>query len=267
MHYFYSGEMPELLKNSNFEKLTDFLQEQPTVTLRQLKTVFPEKNFERFLDQMIQLGFVRREDRRYSLDFPIYEEKIPLVEILGLQEERLETADLVRICYEVIEALKQRTYFFALTDKQRLPMYFEAGNQIRFYSVLYQRNSCALPVYFTNNREGRTEKNPLELQQLIGDVNEEYFFDQVEVILERSNKQRKIRESIFLKALLETQILQEETNQVRVPVISSEKESFGLELDSIPTFRLFCLLDYLMNKLGQESLTFLIKDEKEEKSH
>lgn len=43
--------------------------------LRELKQNFPEKNFEKILDQLIDAGIITRKDRRYQVAFPIYSTK------------------------------------------------------------------------------------------------------------------------------------------------------------------------------------------------
>ena len=76
MEFFYSSHyqgIQKIIDSELFLKLILFLkkQQKPPI-LRELKQNFPEKNFEKILDQLIDAGIINRKDRRYQVAFPIY---------------------------------------------------------------------------------------------------------------------------------------------------------------------------------------------------
>lgn len=63
--------------------------QQHEIILRELKTKFPQKKFEHFLDQLIEEKLVLRENRRYMLNFPIFNNEKDLTESQNITNELL----------------------------------------------------------------------------------------------------------------------------------------------------------------------------------
>lgn len=261
MQFFYQ-KMERFVHDDRFVKLVEHIQGPQAPTLRQLKAAFPDPGFEKFLDKLIEHELIVRKDRRYYLGFPIYSQKE-----IQAQQEQLETSrffgetDTNQLLLSIYEQIKKKTYFFAVGDGIRLPAFYQAGNKtLQFYTVSYQNTSeTSLPIYFANNRNGEEDLNDPQLQQMIGDVNEEYFFDQVAVILEKIPNKR-IRRSIFLEALLETKMIkpQDTSYQLLIPVIPEKAETAFPEVESLSVLQLFLLADLLLSKQELQQINFLV---------
>ncbi len=91
-----------------------------------------------------------------------------------------------------------------------------------------QQMANTLPHYFQAIGQQEARFYP-ELTQTIGDVDPEYFLDQVQVILEKVARQRKIRPSIFLTALHETNLL---TPEVPYEVKAYQTDHTYVQLES-----------------------------------
>ncbi|MGV1139207.1 DUF1803 domain-containing protein [Enterococcus hirae] len=81
MNYFYSQNHQQLLSklvnNAVFPTLIEYLHhhQEEDIILRELKKNFDHPKFEAFLDQLIDENLIKRENRRYKLNFPIFEEE------------------------------------------------------------------------------------------------------------------------------------------------------------------------------------------------
>ncbi|MGL9902946.1 hypothetical protein IGJ51_000068 [Enterococcus sp. DIV0802c] len=99
------------------------------------------------------------------------------------------------------------TYFYA-TLEDLIPVTRQvAGNEnYRFVSLNYHNKlSYSLANYFyLQKKQLPVPSEFLKLVELIGDVNETYYFDQVEVIIERiqAQKYKNRRSSIFFDSLI-----------------------------------------------------------------
>ncbi len=247
MNYFYSNDKKSTIEKRIMEPFfSEFVAYMDTnksneIILRELKKEFPQKKFEQFLDQLIQEKLVTRENRRYTLHLPIFsnesmEDEIEettqkiLDQLLELTKEEQQLAmgeEIWRYCFE-----EDDDYFYAVTS-ETLPIDKQsAGNDsYQFVSLNYQTK---LPVTLANYFYLQKQQLPIPkdfilLAQTIGDVNETYFFDQVEVIIERIKKQKykKRRPSIFFDALVLSDTLKIE-EEIQLPIISSREDKISL---------------------------------------
>ncbi|MCM6922452.1 DUF1803 domain-containing protein [Enterococcus faecium] len=88
--------------------------------------------------------------------------------------------------------------------------------------------------FFVQKNQLPVTKAFKELAELIGDVNESYFFDQIEVIVDRirKNKYKNRRPSIFHQSLLVTNTIKEEESfTLELPIV--EKNNFEIELPTL----------------------------------
>lgn len=98
MNYFYSQNHQQLLSklvnNAVFPTLIEYLHhhQEEDIILRELKKNFDQPKFEAFLDQLIDENLIKRENRRYKLNFPIFEEETYQKEI-----EEAAPADTMRL--------------------------------------------------------------------------------------------------------------------------------------------------------------------------
>lgn len=242
MQYFYSLENErKLIEHPLFQPMIDYLIEQGSqeVILRQLKKAFPQKKMEHFLDQMIDSGLIIRENRRYRCAFPVYDQGDFQTEINQLTKELINelmkqpehlrnlflSEEIWDFCHETTSP-----YFYATTFSVPTIVRLEAGNEnYRFVTLNQGENVVSLPTYFHLQKQQTPLSEEFQaLGQLIGDVNETYFFDQIEVIIERicENKYKKCRKSIFLDALLLAGVVvQQEQYQLLLPVTEDRNDA------------------------------------------
>lgn len=206
-----------LSRQHYFDSLSDYLYQHPQVTLRDLVKVFSEAGFSRYLEACIEAGLILREERRYRLALPVFtreeQEQIRLSEAvqstLGAWGKEAET--IAGIFEEKRIALTEN---FA-------PYFVENGTTLLRYSRVADEDLalCSASVgdlqekdlagYFSANRIVSEPEVYAPLRRLIGDVDEDYFMQQTGWIVSRVLRGKKPRDSIFLNALLMTEIVAE----------------------------------------------------------
>ena len=279
MNYFYSNskkkKLGKIIEQPIFSEFVAYMYEnqQHEIILRELKTKFPQKKFEHFLDQLIEEKLVLRENRRYMLNFPIFNnekdltesqnitnELLPQLREVSQEEQQLAMGEEVwRYCFE-----GEEDYFYGTTADILLVNKVSAGNEeYQFISVNHEKE---LPVTLANYFYIQKEQLPMpknftDLAHTIGDVNEPYFFDQIEVILERIQKQKykKRRPSIFFDALvLSATIETNEIEEIRLPILhpSEEKIVFPvLDTKIVPAERAYIKRKVYESLIAKLSLT------------
>ena len=222
MNYFYSQNHQQLLSklvnNAVFPTLIEYLHhhQEEDIILRELKKNFDQPKFEAFLDQLIDENLIKRENRRYKLNFPIFEEETYQKEIEEAAAQILQAIShlsqtekqlvMGNECWQEC-FVSNSTYFYA-TLEDLIPVTRQvAGNEnYRFVSLNYHNKlSYSLANYFyLQKKQLPVPSEFLKLVELIGDVNETYYFDQVEVIIERiqAQKYKNRRSSIFFDSLI-----------------------------------------------------------------
>ncbi|OJG93703.1 hypothetical protein RV17_GL001345 [Enterococcus thailandicus] len=254
MNYFYSPKnkvYQKLVADPLFSPVITYLNEQPEpVILRELKKVFPQRKFEHFLDQLIEAGLILREERRYKLNFPIFtENEASYQEIIANQVQRLSEQlskfSQVEQQFIVGETLWSTCFeednqaFYGYEGEGETTRKTIAGNEdYQFVSISTTENfPVTLANYFFVQKNKPTQfPNFFSLATLLGDVNESYYFDQVEVIIERVrlNKFKNRRPNIFLESLIQTKTIQAEpTFELLLPVLESKKELTAIQFTEI----------------------------------
>ncbi|MFV0557200.1 MAG: DUF1803 domain-containing protein [Enterococcus sp.] len=191
-------------------------QSEEAPTLRQLKATFKQPNFEKCLEEFIDAGWVLRRDRRYFLIIPWYSMKEIEQMQAKLKDEvqhfmSKEEAEQGRLLFTYFQRLELNKTLYGVDEAGVLGNLFCAGNQgVKLLTMTkttaYEKT---LPCFFAHNRQVDQAALFGPLDQLLGDVDEEYFFDQVELILSRVQKRKKNRPSIFLEALEATAVVAE----------------------------------------------------------
>jgi hypothetical protein len=293
-YYFQQKNQKKLEKLVNdplFHQIISYFQKHQTeeIILRELKKTFQQKNFEQFLEEMIQYQLIRREDRRYYLEIPFFEAevsgKIRKVAKSFAQEQADQVENQLFLYGEYLwNSLFQAEehYFFGVIDATE--SFFEKqryGNEQLSFVSIHQKNTQPIDFasYFAAMEETSGENLPeayQPLQELIGDVDNHYFAAQCYRIIRAVLKNRRIAEkrNIFLEALVMTKqlIKTEEGWQLETPVIQSETadekpliSSYLAEYDQMAdenqrvfskmTFYQCCLMSYLKE---EDSLSYFI---------
>ncbi|MEI5992534.1 DUF1803 domain-containing protein [Candidatus Enterococcus mansonii] len=233
---YYYGENRQLhtiISDPLFNRIVDyFLDHQGAeVILRQIKTDFSnETNLEHFLDKLIKHNLLERKNRRYSLTFPIYNEKKTIeipdsinksIEVLG--QDRCTRFFIFGEWLWSFLFAEEQDYFFGVVDSlSQQPVFLtkkEVGNNdFKFISISHENSQpFDLATYFMC----LSSRKPLPatfqpLQNLIGDVDIDYFVTQTKKII-RATKRNKIKNSkrnIFQEALLLTNDLKKDANGI-----------------------------------------------------
>lgn len=255
-------KVQQRLDRLEYQELLDYFRRlQEPVILREIRKNFPEhKHLDKDLEFLIEQGIVSRIERRYKLSVPLLtnyptDEKVnafvhesnnqysPEELLVWLGEEvwsdQLRSTVAVdfplakRNCLEN-EAFRLVTINQGGTLTETLPNYFETIEQ---------------PTLFPT------------LAPLIGDVNLEFFMNQITLILERVLAMKAPRrKSIFLESLVTSQLIAEQPDwHVSIPVY---EESFSLpQLPKEQNETAFFFSRQLAERLlgDQASFTYLIK--------
>ena len=245
----------DLQTKAAFAPLMNFLLGNPNCTLRQLTAEFPEKSFIKYLESCIQVGWFKRENRRYSIALPIYglkeyQEGSQSLAITQLRTElmALAPAELATVCQNVMSAQPERAYF--VNGDFPLGTLHHGGLpcELQVFSISTQENSQDLAGFFEANRHLAEPVVYQKLRELIGDVDEEYYFQQVQWILSRVIKERPQKASIFLESLKLTGVLAEEKLQVPYLRRITEKTSLIDKITGLNYWELTILLGSIVEK-------------------
>ncbi|KAF1296474.1 hypothetical protein BAU15_15235 [Enterococcus sp. JM4C] len=256
MNYYYNGpkakQYADVVKHPLFGPFIRYMVDyrEQRLILRQINTEFSGKNFEKFLDKLIALDLVVRENRQYSLGFPIFNDQIDdekkaeiaavvaaLTEVVLAESEENRSAILGEIVWP--ELLSEQEYFYGVVGEANFYTKSIVGNQsIQLVSLaLEDQRPVTLPDYFALIHQ-QTELPTVfvPLNQLLGDVNEEYFINQVEMLLEKLEKGRlrTRRRNIFLESLVETGVVnQKEELQLNWPAWGNSQLNQSSLVDTI----------------------------------
>lgn len=179
-----------LARQDFFQALIPYLQEHEEVTLRQIKRDFPEEGqVDKRLESYIQAGYIKRENRRYTLGLPLLES------LENLQQDQETFVDDQTDLYHALEKV---TYEEVLGNQT---------NQVRIREhVSFLRNDLSLASYFYQVRH----QYPLTAQQqalfqILGDVNVEYALKYLTTFLLKFTRKDRViqrRSDIFVDSLV-----------------------------------------------------------------
>ncbi|WP_265457082.1 DUF1803 domain-containing protein [Enterococcus sp. HY326] len=270
-------ELQKLAADPLLTQLFDYLWENRAkeIILRQLKQQFSEGRFEKMLEASVKAGWIERKDRRYRL----------LVPVVKTAEKLDETSELL----SVIEALKKisleeqsaflyyfyqeqltEDYLFLTETKQNFFELRQAGNDsgLLFFHLIQRANyESELVDYFSFSGSGQAVPKVLEpFETLLGDVNPEYFFNQVEHIFEKvaKGKGTKLRPSVFLQAASLSEWITTDFSAIKLVKLPEIDQQLRKILNKVLTFpsssqknyEKLLLLDFFMEKLAFKSLKF-----------
>lgn len=198
----------QIVTDPFYKQLVTYLLEQETPpTLRQLKEAFPASKLEKKLERCIRAQLIIRENRRYftTITYDAVQSNQTTVDdwVAKLMAKPIKPAQL----YTLAKDFQQQKWIGFLPETLDFcyPATLETS-QLGMDAYSTQQMANTLPHYFQAIGQQESRFYP-KLTQTIGDVDPEYFLDQVQVILEKVARQRKIRPSIFLTALHETNLI------------------------------------------------------------
>ena len=178
-----------LTRQPFFKDLINFLDQHDDVILRQIKAQFPDQPVDKLMEEYIKVGFILRENKRYTLNLPF-----------------LESADLVDLDQEVFiredsaiyQELKAKVFQTELLNTTNAAILIEETD--------FERNAQTLSNYFYKvaHQYPLTEEQE-KLYAILGDVNPEYALKYMTSFLLKFLKKEVVqqkRKDIFVDSLV-----------------------------------------------------------------
>ena len=209
-----------LTRQPLFEKLINYLDQQDDVILREIKREFAGfPNLDRFMEECIKAGYIRRENKRYYQQVPLLEK----LENLSLDQEVFIREDDSPIYQELLN-LRFETQ---LTNQTNAAILLEKTD--------FQRDKLTLSNYFYKmQRQYPLSEEQKPLYAILGDVNPEYALKYMTTFLlkyVRKDELLQKRRDIFVDSLVILgYIRQNEAGKYELKA-SFDKERLVFQLD------------------------------------
>lgn len=275
LEFFYSYHYQKIKKtiaSDFFQELVDWLYFLPTPPiLREVKSKFPDKNVERMLEGLVDFGLIIRKERRYYLGFPIRSKEDQRQVYARYHEinrffSKKTVAAKPLFLPSFLSIDNEEAYFYGVLAEMP-QVYLQQLHHTNFslLTVASNRWNNSLGAFFQANRENKELPEFMQLQQLLGDVDESYFLDQIDVILERIKKKKNPRWSIFFEALLQVKLLSDEKPPQQIVrsyhegFFLQEKESNRQQLDHFSEFEKKIIAASLLKDYPELEQTIIIE--------
>lgn len=248
------------LTSTTFLKIYELFSIKEDYILRELKENFTkEEKLETKLEQLIEQQIILREKRHYFLNLPnlsLNEDKRKIDEWVALFMAELQEKPISEQLMSLVLLADNACEFapFRLPEKVNFAFFSQLENDLgSLYSFSLKRTAFNLPNYFLWQRQHSKDHSFFSLEQLIGDVEPNYYLDQVFVILEKILAgRRRIRPSIFTESLKKVAIIEEKANYTIVAPIVHKLTSTWLH--STILFEFTQLSYYLQRRIIGELL-------------
>lgn len=172
-----------------FQELISYLSENDEVILRQIKKAFPHvKNLDRQLEDYIQAGYIKRDNKRYSLTLPLLE---------SLEAVTLDSHLIVDTASPLYEELVELSFETVLANQTNEVLIVESSSLMR--------DELNLANYFHKLTTAQPfSPKQKELYQLLGDVNPDYALKYMTTFLLKFGRKSEVKQKrldIFVEAL------------------------------------------------------------------
>ena len=208
-----------LTRQPLFEKLINYLDQQDDVILREIKREFAGfPNLDRFMEECIKAGYIRRENKRYYQQVPLLEK----LENLSLDQEVF-----IRDDSPIYQELLNLRFETQLTNQTNAAILLEKTD--------FQRDKLTLSNYFYKmQRQYPLSEEQKPLYAILGDVNPEYALKYMTTFLlkyARKDELLQKRRDIFVDSLVILgYIRQNEAGKYELKA-SFDKERLVFQLD------------------------------------
>ena len=208
-----------LTRQPLFEKLINYLDQQDDVILREIKREFAGfLNLDRFMEECIKAGYIRRENKRYYQQVPLLEK----LENLSLDQEVF-----IRDDSPIYQELLNLRFETQLTNQTNAAILLEKTD--------FQRDKLTLSNYFYKmQRQYPLSEEQKPLYAILGDVNPEYALKYMTTFLlkyVRKDELLQKRRDIFVDSLVILgYIRQNEAGKYELQA-SFDKERLVFQLD------------------------------------
>ncbi|WP_311829830.1 DUF1803 domain-containing protein [Enterococcus xiangfangensis] len=259
--YTNNQKTEQLLKRPEIAELLSYFEKLETpVILREIRKAFPEqKHLDKNLDFLIDNEIITRQERRYQLQLTViknYQTTAFVEAFIQATRDKYSTEELLVWLSEE---------FWCAEPEETLALDFPTAtcNRLKhatFQLVTINRSGVlpeTLPNYFENIEQPELFPN---LASLIGDVNLEFFTNQLGLLFERiiAGKAPR-RKSIFLESLLRSQVVAKEPAWKLTVPFFAERISLDQPIMDQQT-RFFFVRELAEKLLGERtSFTYLIK--------
>ena len=208
-----------LTRQPLFEKLINYLDQQDDVILREIKREFAGfPNLDRFMEECIKAGYIRRENKRYYQQVPLLEklENLSLDQEIFIRDDSPNYQELLNLRFET--QLANQTNAAILLEKTD-----------------FQRDKLTLSNYFYKmQRQYPLSEEQKPLYAILGDVNPEYALKYMTTFLlkyVRKDELLQKRRDIFVDSLVILgYIRQNEAGKYELQA-SFDKERLVFQLD------------------------------------
>ncbi|MEZ7616610.1 DUF1803 domain-containing protein [Streptococcus sp. 27098_8_73] len=179
-----------LTRQTLFEKLINYLDQQDDVILREIKREFAGfPNLDRFMEECIKAGYIRRENKRYYQQVPLLEK----LENLSLDQEIF-----IRDDCPIYQELLNLSFETQLANQTNAAILLEKTD--------FQRDKLTLSNYFYKmQRQYPLSEEQKPLYAVLGDVNPEYVLKYMTTFLlkyVRKDELLQKRRDIFVDSLV-----------------------------------------------------------------
>ena len=208
-----------LTRQPLFEKLINYLDQQDDVILREIKREFADfPNLDRFIEECIKAGYIRRKNKRYYQQVPLLEnlESLTLDQEVFIRDDSPFYQELLNLRFET--QLANQTNAAILLEKTD-----------------FQRDKLTLSNYFYKmQRQYPLSEEQKPLYAILGDVNPEYALKYMTTFLlkyVRKDELMQKRRDIFVDSLVILgYIRQNESGKYELQA-SFDKERLVFQLD------------------------------------
>lgn len=208
-----------LTRQPLFEKLINYLDQHNDVILREIKREFAGfPNLDRFMEECIKAGYIRRENKRYYQQVPLLEK----LENLSLDQEVF-----IRDDSPIYQELLNLRFETQLVNQTNAAILLEKTD--------FQRDKLTLSNYFYKmQRQYPLSEEQKPLYAILGDVNPEYALKYMTTFLlkyVRKDELLQKRRDIFVDSLVTLgYIRQNEAGKYELKA-SFDKERLVFQLD------------------------------------
>ena len=208
-----------LTRQPLFEKLINYLDQQDDVILREIKREFAgSSNLDRFMEECIKAGYIRRENKRYY-------QQVPLLE--NLENLSLDQEVFIRDDSPIYQELLNLSFETQLANQTNTAILLEKTD--------FQRDKLTLSNYFYKmQRQYPLSEEQKPLYAILGDVNPEYALKYMTTFLlkyVRKDELLQKRRDIFVDSLVTLgYIRQNEAGKYELQA-SFDKERLIFQLD------------------------------------
>ena len=179
-----------LTREPLFEKLINYLDQHNDVILREIKREFAGfPNLDRFMEECIKAGYIRRENKRYYQQVPLLDnlENLSLNQEIFIRDDSPIYQELLNLSFET--QLANQTNAAILLEKTD-----------------FQRDKLTLSNYFYKmQRQYPLSEEQKPLYAILGDVNPEYALKYMTTFLlkyVRKDELLQKRRDIFVDSLV-----------------------------------------------------------------